>query len=163
MVAAGVRPRARSTSAATSRAESSAPVAALASHGGCSPAAPARASMPQAYRPASVPSSTPAAYCIGSRRRCSRRFRLQAVTSQASVAGRAPPVSKDTRASHSPAVAAPNSAPTASTPSTNSTARSTTPTWQASNTSARAAGAGASEGSRGRVDKICVSCIAASA
>ncbi|MNV98709.1 hypothetical protein D3C71_1939900 [compost metagenome] len=47
VVAAGVRPRARSTSAATSMAASSAPVAALANHGGDAEI-PTSASMAQA-------------------------------------------------------------------------------------------------------------------
>ena len=159
MVAAGVRPFTRQTSAATSIAASSAPALALASQGAGS-ANPASASRPQPYRPASAPRITPAAYCTASRWRASGRFMLHATTSQASVAGKAPPMTSEVRASHSSRPPFPNIAPTATTVITNSTARRITPTWQASNTSASASRGGATGRARSwKVDKICESFI----
>ena len=159
MVAAGVRPFTRQTSAATSIPASSAPALALASQGAGS-AKPARASRPQPYRPASAPSPTPAATCTPRRWRASGFLRLHPAISQASVAGSAPPVTIEVRASQSSRLAVPNIAPTATTATTNSTARRITPTWQASNTSACSPRPDAGCGGRSwKVDKICESFI----
>ena len=98
VVAAGVRPRARSTSAVTSMADSSAPQAALASHGGEGRHIGQQHGAGIGAR--QRPSTTPAAYCWAVLRRCSTVLRLQAVPSQTSVAGKAPPVSRGTVASH---------------------------------------------------------------
>ena len=134
-VAAGARPLARSTRAATRAAASKAPVLPQATQGACC-VSPISTSMAPPYTPASAPSSRPAAYCPTCRRRASHFFRQHATISQTSVAGKAAPVSTDNRSNQSSTADAPNMAPTAITTSTNSTARNTTPAWQASKTSA---------------------------
>src|SRR2546427_745633 len=156
-VSAGVWPRARSTRAATSRAASSPPDMALASQGALLP--PASCSMAQAYSPAAMPSSTPAAYCPVDGRRCSGCLSRQAATSQTRVPGRLAPVSRAMFSSHCRGESAPNIAAVAATACTKSTARSTTPTLQASKTSAAGRGGGAAEvdgwGGKGRVMGCC--------
>ena len=128
---------------------------ALASHGGAAPVIPSSARVPQAYSPASAPSTTPAPICSAQGRRASGRFRLQPTTSHSSVAGSAPPVISATRLTQSDTPLATYISPTATTTSTYSTARRITPTWQASNTSTGAALARARGNVRSvKVDRI---------
>ena len=113
----------------------SAPVTALATHGGA-PSKPDTASIKHPYMPAMAPRPTAAAYCTAGAKRASSRLDTQATSSHDKVAGKVPPVTSASRITQSVKVSAANATPTPAQSSTNSTARSTTPVWQASNTKA---------------------------
>ena len=112
---------------------------------------------PQPYSAAIAPSETPAAHCAGIGKRASGFLMAHAASNQASVAGRAAPVSTAICSSQSQGVAATNIAPTATTACTNNTARSTTPTLQVSNTRSRGKVSAGMLESRSVPPTVCIS------